>query len=159
MKVLLLGYGNPGRGDDGLGPELVEALEPRFPHVEAQVAMQLQPEHALDLAACELALLVDAGVGTSPPWTFERLLAQSEPGAFSHALSPKALLWICAKILGAAPPVFLLTVAGVRFELGVGLSPKARRNFKAALGLAKTLLGRPELKFWDEVCRARAVPG
>jgi len=25
--ILVYGYGNPGRGDDGLGPALVEALE------------------------------------------------------------------------------------------------------------------------------------
>ena len=53
--VLLLGYGNPSRGDDALGPMLLEMLEAdrragRAPdNFETLTDFQLQVEHALDL--------------------------------------------------------------------------------------------------------------
>ncbi len=153
MRVLLLGYGNPGRGDDGLGLALVEALAERFPKAIAQLAMQLQPEHVLDLAACDLALLADAGMRTPSPFTFKRLHPRQDLGVFSHALSPQGLLAVYQKVMGrTAPPVFLLAIAGESFNLGSGLSPKARENLRLALNFAEALLRVPELAHWEAAC-------
>ena len=46
--MLLIGYGNPGRGDDGLGPALSEAVAARsLPGLEVDTDYQLVAEHAL----------------------------------------------------------------------------------------------------------------
>lgn len=153
MKVLLLGYGNPGRGDDGLGPALVEVLAERFPQATAQLAIQLQPEHVLDLAACDLALLADAGMRTPSPFTFKRLRPRQDLSVFSHALSPQGLLAVYQKVMGRrAPPVFLLAIAGESFSFGVGLSRKAQEHLRAALSFAEALLRIPELAHWEAAC-------
>lgn len=159
MRLLLLGYGNPGRGDDGLGPALVEAVAGKMPNVTAQTAVQLQLEHVLDVAAHDLVLLVDAGVNTPPPFVFERLYPWAREGrrlfvsAFSHALTPGMLLSIYQETLNASPPlVFLLTVAGERFDFGEGLSVKAQQNLSAALVLVESLLSKPELECWEQAC-------
>ncbi|HRG96608.1 MAG TPA: hypothetical protein PLR99_10185, partial [Polyangiaceae bacterium] len=53
--LLFFGLGNPSRGDDALGPTLLErvgaALAPEIARgeVELLAEFQLQPEHALDL--------------------------------------------------------------------------------------------------------------
>ncbi|MFN3919526.1 MAG: hydrogenase maturation protease [Methylohalobius sp.] len=159
MKLLLLGYGNPGRGDDGLGPALVEALAERMPQLTALVAMQLQVEHVLDLAACDLALLVDAGMGTPSPFTLERLCLRSPKAkrslasAFSHAVSPLALLAIYQETLMAPPPpAFLLTIAGKQFDFKEGISPAANKHLQAALAFAETLFNKPDLARWEAAC-------
>lgn len=153
MRVLVLGYGNPRRGDDGLGPALVETLAGRFPHLTCQLAFQLQPEHVLDLAACGLALFIDAGVHTPAPFAFSRLQPQRDLSAFSHAPSPSGLLAVYQQVFRAdPPPAFVLTVAGESFGFVEGLSPKARSCLRAALGFAETLLSQPELAYWEAAC-------
>lgn len=156
MRLLLLGYGNPGRGDDGLGPALVEALAEKMPQVTALVATQLQVEHVLDLAACDLALLADAGVNTPSPFTLERLClrqGQRLAPAFSHAVSPWALLAIYQETLMAPPPpAFLLTIAGKQFDFKEEISPTANKHLQAALAFAETLLEKADLAHWEAAC-------
>lgn len=153
MRVLLLGYGNPGRGDDGLGPALVETVAPNFPQVAAVVAMQLQPEHVLELANCDLALLADAGTDIPSPFTFEHLSPRRDLSAFSHSLSPWALLAVYQETLKAPPPsAFLLTIAGARFDFGEGLSQRAQQNLEAALVFVEKLVRQPELERWKQAC-------
>ncbi len=135
MKTLILGYGNPGRGDDGLGPELVARLEK---HAAAGVtllaALQLQPEHVFDLADHDRVLLVDAGLATPAPFIWERLQPARDAGVFTHALGPSALLALYREVLGRTPPAtWLVTIRGERFGLGEPLSAPARRHLAQAL--------------------------
>jgi hydrogenase maturation protease len=58
-KLLVFGWGNQSRGDDGLGAAFVGEAE-RHPGVELLVDYQLQPEHALDLVGRDEVLFVDA---------------------------------------------------------------------------------------------------
>ena len=47
VRILLLGFGNPGRQDDGLGPALVQAIEEmEIPGVRAEADYQLNIEDA-----------------------------------------------------------------------------------------------------------------
>lgn len=134
MKTLVLGYGNPGRGDDGLGPALVAQLEDRSDkNLTLLTAMQLQPEHIFDLDVHNRALVVDAGLNTPAPFHFERLQPRCDASAFSHALSPWALMAIYRDNLRRPPPpAFLLTIRGERFGLGDDLSPQAQNHLRQA---------------------------
>ncbi len=140
MSVLIFGYGNPSRGDDALGPLLLERLEAVLPaHPEwGEVALltdfQLQPEHALDLEGRERVLLVDASVSCPAPFAFSQPAPAPQAGYTTHAMSPGALLAAFRQVTGRAPPpAYLLTIRGVAFELGEPLSPPARAHFEAAL--------------------------
>ncbi|WP_462320608.1 hydrogenase maturation protease [Halochromatium sp.] len=73
MPVLVFGYGNPSRGDDALGPRLIERLQGlqdrgQLPGVELLTDFQLQIEHVLDLVGRERVIFVDAAVGLSEPY-------------------------------------------------------------------------------------------
>lgn len=69
-RPLLIGIGNPLRGDDGVGWRLVEELErtggDREPSAHRRVVHQLTPELATDLAASSRVLFIDAWVPPSP---------------------------------------------------------------------------------------------
>lgn len=160
-RVLVFGYGNPGRGDDALGPLLLEQLERELSTMEKEAAggiefltdFQLQIEHALDLAERDLVLFIDAHVSCTPPCALECLSPAPERGYTTHALHPGAVLRVFQEIRNAEPPsAFLLSVRGEEFELGAALTPAAERNLSAALELALRLCRVAEPARWLELC-------
>ena len=132
--VVVLAVGNPSRGDDAVGPELAARLEAAaLPDVEVIVDFQLQVEHALDVAARERVIFVDAGSGTPAPFAVRRVHAAEEHLHTTHALSPGAVLATHRRVVGeVAPEAWLLCVRGESFALGEGLSAGAMANLEAA---------------------------
>lgn len=147
--LLIFAYGNPSRGDDALGPLLLERLEAlNFPGVELLTDFQLQVEHAIDLQGREQVLFVDASVSCPPPFEFFRLSAVKDRSFTSHAMSPAALLQAYQELYGKAAPAWLLAVRGERFELGEPLSPAAAGNLEAALVLVQELVLNRSEEAW-----------
>lgn len=136
-ELLLFGYGNPGRGDDALGPELVERIARRhFSGVECRDDMQLQVEHVADLAGKRRVLFVDADMSCAEPFDISEIAAAKDDSYTSHAMSPAALLHAYRQVYGSdAPPAFLLRIRGYDFALGDPLSGKAAANLEAATRL------------------------
>ncbi len=155
-RLVILGYGNPSRGDDALGPLLLDRiadLAASGPGPDLITDFQLQVEHAADLEGAGLALFLDAGASCSPPWRLERLRAQQDVGYTTHALSPAAVLAVFRQVYGKEPPpAFLLTVAGESFELGAGLSKAAAAHLESAAGLMERLLAEPDAGYWQTLC-------
>ncbi|MCX7110198.1 MAG: hydrogenase maturation protease [Proteobacteria bacterium] len=153
--LLIFGYGNPSRGDDALGPLLLEKLqELELPGIECLTDFQLQVEHALDLDGRELALFIDAHLTCQQPFAFTQLMPESDRSYTTHAMSPSAVLQVYQDInRRPPPPAFMLSIRGERFELGEGLSSAAQANLEAAFEFAKTLCAKPELSCWQDLCR------
>lgn len=150
--ILLFGYGNPSRGDDALGPLLLETLRQQAlpANVELLTDFQLQVEHALDLHPRKLVLFVDAAVDCQADFRFSRLMPEPDRSYSSHALSPSALLHAYQTVLRQPPPpCFLLGIRAAAFELGAELSPAARHSLAAACHFAEQLLAQPELACWE----------
>ncbi len=113
-KLLIFGYGNPSRGDDALGPLLLERLEAQgFPGVECLTDFQLQVEHALDLEGRELALFIDAHLSCQPPFEFSPLHPESDRSYTTHAMSPAAVLQVFSEIHRSPPPPLFSSASGV----------------------------------------------
>ena len=151
-EVIILGYGNPARGDDALGPELLHLIERGTSDwgvahkIKLITDYQLQIEHAADLSHCDVAVFVDASVAAPAPYGFERLQPQRDTSYTSHALSPAAVLQVFEDVnRRSAPPAFLLSIRGEHFELGDYLSGAARKNLSAAYRFMKHLLENPQL--------------
>ena len=68
--TLILGWGNPGRLDDGLGPAFVEILQTLdLPGVEVDSDYQLQIEDAAEVASFQRVVFVDADrTGAEPTY-------------------------------------------------------------------------------------------
>ena len=135
FKLLLFGYGNPGRGDDALGPLLIEHINHlELSDITCLVDMQLLIEHATDLAGFDQILFVDADMSCGEPFEFSAVHAGKDNSYTSHTLTPAALLFIYLQIYQhAAPPAFLLRIRGYHFELGDPLSARAGVNLEAAI--------------------------
>ena len=156
--VVVIAVGNRSRGDDAIGPMLLDRLEAwlangdRGVDVELIEDFQLQIEHALDLAGRRLVLFVDAGIGTAAPYDFYATEAAAPGGSHSsHALAPEAVLGVYRQITGEdPPPAFVLCVRGERFLLGEGLSAPARAHLEAAWRQLTVLCETPDIGPWRE---------
>lgn len=159
--VLVFGYGNPSRGDDALGPLLIEQMEARFSReterageVEYLTDFQLQVEHALDLVGRQLVLFVDAHMDCPAPWQLSLLAPANDASYSTHAISPAAVLQVYQHIHAAEPPPsFLLGIRGERFELGEPLSQSAEAHLASALDLVAGLCRSPSKDAWLNRCR------
>jgi hydrogenase maturation protease len=142
--ILIIGIGNPSRGDDALGPLAIERLAGLdLPDVELLTDFQLQVEYALDLQGRKLVVFIDAS-GTAPaPYTFESVTASADPSYTSHELSPAALLHACSKTFGVPPPSWVLAIRGEHWSLGQPPGATALANLDAALGYLHDFLIRP----------------
>lgn len=155
--VVILACGNPSRGDDALGPMLLEQLQTWLEaaglaeNFELIGDFQLQIEHALDLSGRRLALFIDAGHETPAPFVFRPVAASDRTGASTHALLPESVLAVLPRISGEAPPpAFVLCVRGESFALGEGLSPAAARHADAAFELLKELVRAASADHWQD---------
>jgi hydrogenase maturation protease len=155
LPLVVFGWGNDARGDDGLGPLLLERVaRAGWPEVRAIEDFQLQIEHALDLDGADLALFLDAGKDTPAPFTFAEIEAAPVPTPTTHALAPEAVLDVYARSLGRAPPsAFMLCVRGEQFELGQGLSAEAGERLEAAWAFVQDLMRERSVEGWRRKAR------
>ena len=136
--LLVIGIGNPSRGDDALGPLLIERLEAlHLPGVELLTDFQLQVEYALDLQGRRAVVFVDASLDAQAPFTFTPAVAAEDASYSSHELSPGAVLHAYRKLFGEPPPAHVLAIRGEAFELGEELSAAARANLDAAFAFLR----------------------
>jgi len=151
--VLLFGYGNLSRGDDALGPLLLEYVETHcdLNNIEILSDFQLQIEHALDLENRALVLFVDASVSCEDAFDFSLLEPDRDKSYTTHAMSPAAVLDVYQSIKKIAPPpCFLLSIKAEKLELGEGLSTQAENNLEQACQFAQALLQNTNVKVWRQ---------
>lgn len=126
LKFLVIGYGNPLRGDDGIGWEAIERLESLgLPaDVELLAHHQLMPELAEKLAHSYGTILIDAAVDLSPG-QIRRQEIRGDEGLpeLMHDLSASQLAGMVRGLYGQCGPVVLFTVGGQCWDLVEGLSP------------------------------------
>jgi len=128
--TLIIGYGNPLRGDDGLGwhaaARLEEALRGRG--VRILKHHQLLPELAEPVSEADRVIFVDAAVGENPGEMEEQAVLPGRQGSsFSHEFDPPGLLRFAEKIYGRCPEATMFTVTGARFGYEEGLSPAVEK--------------------------------
>jgi hydrogenase maturation protease len=134
-RVVVAGYGNPLRGDDGVGWRVAEAVAEKWgERVCVLMGQQPTPEWAPELAAADLAFLVDATHEAVPGLCVRRL----EPivgGQLldGHTLGPEQLLGLAEALYGHVPESYLLLLPAENLDFGERLSPGTARAAKRAL--------------------------
>lgn len=143
--VLLIGFGNPGRLDDGLGPALAEAVEKLgLPGVTVEADYQLTVEDAAEVARHKKVIFADADVGGPEPFWVRRVYPGSDGMSFSsHAVEPSAVLSLARDLFGGRPEAYILGIRGYEFNaFGESLSQKAQANLAAALAYVESSIRR-----------------
>ena len=134
MAALLIGFGNQGRGDDGLGPLFAERIERRAPEgLAIDIDYQLTVDHALAVSEADLVVFADAQIGAEGSFSFAPVTANGAAGMGSHELSPQAVLTLAKTLYGSEPPAYMLGIAGWDYgEVKEGLSAEATAHLDEA---------------------------
>ena len=131
-RLVVIAYGNPLRGDDGLAWHAAEELKQRnFPDVEIMELHQLAPELAETISRSDAVIFVDAAAATGQGKPGEiRVVEMAAPGfgrdsisPFHHQYSPPSLLALAAQLYGARPRAYIASLVGKDFGPGERLSP------------------------------------
>jgi len=142
-NVLIVGYGNPLRGDDGVGWHAAERLRGmvRDPGVEILVLHQLTPELMETISRADRVIFIDACEGEVPGEIQERtVFPAGTRAAFTHHLTPASLLAGAKALYGQAPAAKLLTVTGADFSVSDQLSPAVSTVLDAFVQIALRLI-------------------
>lgn len=134
-KFLVIGYGNPGRLDDGLGPALAEAIENLdLPGITVDSDYQLTVEDAAVVAEHEIAIFADASVDSEEPFSFQPIKPRATLSFSSHSVEPDALMALAIELFGATTKGFALGIRGYAFnEFQEGLTPQGKENLQKAI--------------------------
>ncbi len=144
-RMIVIGYGNPLRGDDAIGWLAAQKLSEKFqdPQITIIASHQLTPEMSLSLSEHEKALFLDSKAGARVGRIQARsihLKKDTPVGTFSHEVSPEGLLAQSKLLYGKAPKAFICTMECEDFELKEGLSAKAEDNFQRYLKAAEEVI-------------------
>lgn len=131
--LLLIGFGNPGRGDDGLGPALARRIAAHaLPDVTVDIDYQLSVDHALAVSAAATVIFADAALDATDPF-YLRPVTDDATTLGSHAVTPAAVLSLARLLFDARPAGFILGLRGASFgQIAEGLSPTAEESLAQA---------------------------
>jgi hydrogenase maturation protease len=150
-RILLLGYGNPDREDDGaawhilcalakkMGLETPASYEEEFlqsSSVDFAFHLQLTPEMAEEISAYEYVCFFDAHTGNIPEAV--RLIeveSDFQRSPLTHHLTPQSLMSICQTLYGCKAEVALVSVLGYRFRFSRDLSEETAALVPQAVDL------------------------
>ncbi len=132
--LLVIGYGNTLRRDDGVGPKVAEAVaELALPGVRTLACPLLAPELAEAVSQARAVIFVDAAVD-APREVQKRALAPAGSSqVMAHAASPATLLALARDVFGHAPEAWLITIPVEDLGIGDEFSPLAQRGFEIAV--------------------------
>ena len=142
-NALIVGYGNPLRGDDGVGQAVAQAFagEDAIAGVDALACHQLTPELAERFAAAARVVLIDAtaGVEAGRVSVIPLLPAPAAASTLGHHVEPAQLLRMAQALYGRSPEAYLVTVGAGSLELGERLSAPVTTALPALIATVRRL--------------------
>ncbi|MGO8675189.1 MAG: hydrogenase maturation protease [Limisphaerales bacterium] len=133
-NLLVIGYGNTLRRDDGVGPGVAEAVAALgLPGVQTLACALLTPELAEPVARAGMVVFVDAAVDAPREVQLRRLEPADSARILAHAADPRTLLALARDVFGHAPPAWWLTIPIEDLGIGEELSAMARSGSEVAV--------------------------
>ena len=140
--VLVIGYGNPLRSDDGIAWLAAEALKREFDASAKVICVhQLTPELAADVCQAGMVIFLDAS-SKGEPGDVRCETVSVEPGElrFSHHLTPAEVLTLSDRLYSTKPRAVLISIHGERFDHGTTPSQAAIHAMPEVVAQVCTLM-------------------
>ena len=139
-ELLVIGYGNSLRRDDGVGPRVAETVEElQLPGVRTLVCQLLSPEHADPIARARRVIFVDAAVDRMDGVHFRKLEPGETSQLMAHAADPCTMLALARDVFGHAPEAWWLTIPAIHLGFGTDYSAETEAGFQQAVAEIKRL--------------------
>jgi hydrogenase maturation protease len=156
--ILLIGFGNSLRRDDGAGPALANMVlaNESFEDIRIIETHQLTPELAEEVAAPDVSAVIfmDSRVvqvkidECCRPADVElhRLDSIAVSPSFSHQCDPSSVMSYAELLCGRKPPAWFVSIPGVDFTHGEGFSDVTMLSLAVARDKVCELLMRLRMK-------------
>jgi len=150
-KILIYGYGNPGRQDDGLGNLFVEEMqkwaeENNLDYLDFDSNYQLNIEDSERISDKEIVIFADASVEKIEEYCLTKVFPEPNQIEFTmHAVSPAFIAKLTNDLFKKMPAIYLMHLKGYEFDFKEGISENASKNLNNALNLLKLLLSVNDL--------------
>lgn len=132
-RTIVIGIGNNGRQDDGLGWLFLDFLEEKEADIEIEYRYQLQIEDADLISNYSKVIFVDATKEATEKGYYLKPCLPSETYSFStHALSPETIMYLSKKLYNHSPDASIFAIQGYDWELKIGLSEGGTNNLEKA---------------------------
>ncbi|HLH52972.1 MAG TPA: hydrogenase maturation protease [Verrucomicrobiae bacterium] len=140
IELLVIGFGNTLRADDGAGPLVADAIQAlNLAGVSAISCGLLTPELAEPLSRARLAIFVDAALDAA----FQVRLEEIEPAAsaqiLAHSADARTLLALARDVFGHVPSSWLLTIPARNVGIGDNLSAATSSGVREAVERVKRI--------------------
>ena len=148
-KILIYGYGNPGRQDDGLGNYFVDqakawAESEGLDNILFDSNYQLNIEDAAEISDKDIVIFVDASIENLETFKLDEITPDDKVEFSMHSVSASYVVHLCKDIYGKSPKAFLLHIKGYEWEFMEGITKQAIQNFEASFKYMKPLLADPQ---------------
>lgn len=134
-RLLLIGIGNSGRKDDGLGwkfTELVQSMQ--FPSLDIEYRYQLQVEDVLLVCQYDKVIFADASHGKLQDGVELKPCNAARHYFFSsHLQSPETILYLAKELYNKMPEAYTLAIEGKEWGIGTNISKEATINLQRAV--------------------------
>lgn len=145
LQILIYGYGNPGRQDDGLGNLFVEkvkawAQEKGLSNISFDSNYQLNIEDAAEISDKDIVIFIDASTEDIESFELEEITPDAKVEFSMHSVSASYVVHLCKSIYEKSPKSFLLHIKGYEWEFMEEMTAKAFENFENAFEYIKPVL-------------------
>lgn len=157
-SILLVGYGNTSRRDDGVAAHILQSLLGRLgmdsdsiggedslepsPGIKVLFLHQLAPELAELVAQYDTVVFIDAHVEGSgwDDMSWQPVAPAVEAGMIGHHLRPGVVVALAQSLYGGAPDAYMLSVLGHDFDFGEAISPQTGELAERAVNRLEELI-------------------
>lgn len=163
-KLLLLGYGNLDRQDDGVAWHILSMVAKQMGYadftdpdknfeletatLDLRFLPQLTPEIAENLANYSRVCFIDACANPKDHKVSLQLqTAQYQPSILTHHISPASCLYLCEVLVGVTPQAYLLSIPAYKFNYSRELSTQTKAHIDTALTILSSWLESEYLTF------------
>ena len=129
-KILLIGIGNSGRGDDGLGWKFADLVEHSlYNFFDCEYRYQLQIEDSEMVSKYDKVIFADAAHSVLING-FEINACKGAGHYFysSHIQSPETILYLANALYQRYPKAYTLGISGQYWDLKTSLSKEAKKK-------------------------------
>jgi len=145
IKILIYGYGNPGRQDDGLGILFSEAMEEwakqnGIKGITCDSNYQLNAEDSQSMSENDIVIFADATKNKIRNIKYKEIKPGKIISFSTHSMSPESVLALCKELYNSKPRTYLITIKGYRWAVNGEVTKKARENLDKALEYIKKFI-------------------
>ncbi|MGB5595128.1 MAG: hydrogenase maturation protease [Crocosphaera sp.] len=143
-KILIIGYGNTLRGDDGVGYKIAEIIDQwNLDNITSIAVHQLTPDLAEKISQVDTVIFIDAIYVTdinTAKIDIKPISINPQINNLGHHNNPEQLLSLTQAIYQNIPLAYWILIPAINFNFSEEFSPITQKCVTLALEKIKTLL-------------------